>query len=123
MNARASRSDSDREIQFIAEVLRAQLPPARPTADPAALWAIGRHARRISTEAKISLVVTAAQVVAMLGVLGVLVSFVDWRRAAAASADALRASSYPGIGLAIVLVAIAAACVARLVVVRRQSAH
>ena len=101
MNSRSARHD--RDVQFITAALRAPLPPARPNVDPVALWACGRHARRISTEAKISLVVTAAQVGAMVGVLAVLVSFADWRGVWTASMSAFQANpsfaAYGGVAL------------------------
>jgi hypothetical protein len=111
MSADVSRHD--REVQFIRKVLRAPLPPARPAADPAALWACGRHARRIGAEAKISLVVTAAHVGALVGVLGVLVSFVDWRGFWTASTDVVKADPLTGIYVAIALMAIGAAGLVR----------
>jgi hypothetical protein len=117
MNIQTSRHE--REVQFVAEALRAPLPPARLTADPAVLWACGRHARRIGTEAKISLVVTAAQVGALVGVLGVLVSFVDWGSVWTTSTDALRADADAGIYAAIALVAIGAAAWTSQVLLRK----
>jgi hypothetical protein len=101
MSVESSRHDP--EIQLVTAVLRAPLPPARPHVDPAVLWACGRHARRIGTEARISLVVTAAQVIALVGVMAVLVSFVDWRGVWAASTSALQANpslaAYGGVAL------------------------
>jgi hypothetical protein len=107
MSVESSRHD--REVQLVTDALRAPLPPARPTVDPVALWACGRHARRISTEAKISLVVTAAEVGAMVGVLAVLVSFVDWRGLWTASTSAVEASPSLTACGAIALVAVVAA--------------
>jgi hypothetical protein len=111
MSADVSRHD--REVQFIRKVLRAPLPPARPAADPAALWACGRHARRISTETKISLVVTAAQVGALVGVLGVLVSFVDWPGLWSASVTTIQTEPQAELYAVMALVAIGGAGLVR----------
>jgi hypothetical protein len=75
VHARACPICSD--VRVVAEALRAPRPPARVEADPSLLWACGRHVRRLGAEARISLVVTAAEVAALVGVLAVLVSFVD----------------------------------------------
>lgn len=107
------RSRDDREVQLVTEALRGPLPPARLTADPSALWACGRHARRISTEARISLVVMAAEVSALVGVLGVLIAFVDWRAAWTASTDVLRTDPYAAVYAVMTLAAIAAASLLR----------
>jgi hypothetical protein len=66
------------EVRFVVEALqsRGSSTPSRLSSDPAALWASGRHARRISTEAKISVIVALAQLGALAGVLAVLVQFI-----------------------------------------------
>lgn len=107
------RARHDREVERITEALGAPLPPARLSTDPTALWACGRHARRISTEARISLVVTTAQVGALAGVLAVLVSFVDWHGLWAVSSDAITADPNAAIYAVIALVAIGAAVLMR----------
>ena len=106
MKGEASRHD--REVQLITEALRTPLPPARVTADPAALWACGRHARRTSTEAKISVVLTLAQIGALVGVLGVLVAFVDWSGLWIASTDALRSDPYTAVYAVLALAVVGA---------------
>ena len=103
MSVQASRDD--RDVQRITEALRTPLPPARLRADPSALWACGRQARRIGAEARISLVVTAAEVSALVGVLGVLVSFVDWHLVWTTSARVLETDPLGGIYAALALVA------------------
>ena len=78
------------EERMIADILRAPLPPARPDVDASALWTCGRRARRLAIEAKISLVVTAAQAGALMAIVVVLCSFVDWHDAWIAGVDAIR---------------------------------
>lgn len=65
------------DVRVVVEALQAPLPAARPEADPGLLWTCGRHVRRLGAEARISLVVTAAEISALVAVLAVLVSFVD----------------------------------------------
>jgi hypothetical protein len=65
------------DVQLVAGALQAPIRPARVHADPALVWFCGRHVRRLGAEARMSLIVTAAQVSALVGVLAVLVSFVD----------------------------------------------
>jgi hypothetical protein len=67
------------EVQFVAEALHQRQPPAtRLSIDPSALWACGRHARRISAEARAGLVVAAIEIGVLIGVLAIVLSFVDW---------------------------------------------
>src|SRR5262245_12079139 len=70
------------EVQLVVGALRHQpdlTHPARQSIDPSALWACGRHARRIGTEARIAVVVAAVQIGVLCGVLAIVLSFVDWR--------------------------------------------
>jgi hypothetical protein len=112
--------EDEREDDRVARALQVPLPPARPAIDPSALWACGRHARRISTEEKISLVVTTAEIGALVGVLCVLVSFVDWPGLWRACVELLAMAPQPGSG-AMVAVALLALVVGARVMRHRRT--
>ena len=66
------------EIRLVVSALQAPSPAWPPVADPRVLWTSAKHARRLATEARISLVVMMAQVAVLVAALGVLLSFVNW---------------------------------------------
>src|SRR5262249_12376073 len=83
LSAHVDGCDDCREIRLVASVLGQQrLAPARPLLDPSALWNCGRHARRISTESRMSVVVAASEIGILVGLLAVLFTSVDWRSVA-----------------------------------------
>jgi len=65
---------SCRDMKRVVEALQAPIAPAPRAVDASALWACGRHARRISTEARISTIVAVAQIGSVAGVLSVLIA-------------------------------------------------
>jgi hypothetical protein len=64
-----------RDLRRVVLALQAPVAPAPRAADASALWVCGRHARRISTEARISTVVAIVQIGMLVGVLGAVIAF------------------------------------------------
>jgi hypothetical protein len=62
----------------VAHALHTPLKPAPAAADPATLWAAARQVRRIVVEARISWIVTTAQVVTLALICAVLVTSIPW---------------------------------------------
>jgi hypothetical protein len=77
-----SHADSCRtcaDVALVTFALRDQRPAPIVTRDASLIWVCAKHARRLVTEARLSLAMMAITTIAATVALAVLLSFVDWR--------------------------------------------
>jgi hypothetical protein len=67
------------DVALVTSALRDLRPAPIVTRDAGVLWICARQARRLVTEARLSLAIMAITTIAATAVLAVMLSFVDWR--------------------------------------------
>lgn len=66
------------EVRLVTETLRAAAAPVPAAVDAGVLWFCARHIRRARAMSRMEMVAAAGQISALLVVLGVTLSLVDW---------------------------------------------
>jgi len=79
LESHAAACDVCRNVRLVAEALVSPSVPAPSSIEPRSVFGVARRVRRLHVESKISLIVTAAQAIALAAVVAVLLSFVNWR--------------------------------------------
>ena len=98
-----------RDVRRVVEALQPPLAPTPRAIDASALWACGRHARRIGSEARISAVIAVAQIGGLGGVLAVVIASINWSDVAVTLGQFRPASAYLWAGASSLAISVAAA--------------
>ncbi|HUL75328.1 MAG TPA: hypothetical protein VLT86_19605 [Vicinamibacterales bacterium] len=78
LESHAAGCDACGDVRLVAAALVSPPFPAPASVEPRSVFAVARRVRRLHVESKISLIVTAAQAIALAAIVAVLLSFVNW---------------------------------------------